>query len=225
MAAGSGACLLLSVANAAEHKLSDWKIGKTLFGEKHTKSDLSGKVVVIENWGVRCPPCVAALPHLAKLEKTHRAKGLIIIGAESQGHSKEQIKPLIEKAGVEYTITSGADGPIQVTGIPRAFVFDRQGALVFDGHPGGAGFESAIKKALAEKAPAAPAITPSGPLVASRSWKNAEGKEIVAAVKSATETTVVFLMPNGKSVNFPMDKLDDPSQDVIRKALADSVVQ
>jgi thiol-disulfide isomerase/thioredoxin len=207
-------------ADKSDHKISDWKIGKTLFGEKVTKSDFAGKVVVIENWGVHCPPCVASLPHLAKLEKDHRDKGFLIIGAESQGSSKEQIKPLIEKAGVEYTITEGADGPIEVTGIPRAFVFDREGKLVFDGHPGGSDFEKAVKTALKDKAPVSAPAAPAGPLVASRTWKNTEGKEIVAAVKDATETSVNFLMSGGKKVAYPMEKLDEESQDVIRKALA-----
>ena len=202
-------------APKSEHNISEWKIGRTLFGTKVTTSDLAGKVVVIENWGVRCPPCIASLPHLAKLEKQNRAKGLHIIGAESQGSSKKEIKPLIDKAGVEYTITDGADGPIEVTGIPRAFVFDRAGKLVFDGHPGLSDFEKAVKTALNENDPAAP-------LVASRTWKNTDGKEIVAAVKNATETSVNFLMPGGKQVAFPMDKLDEESQAVIRKAMKDS---
>lgn len=229
IAAGSGLLFFVSAAfgsNLPDVKLSDWRIGPTLIGETHSSSDLAGKVVVIENWGLNCPPCIAALPHLAKFEKSNRKKGLVVIGAESQGHTAEQIKPLIEKSGVEYTITAGASGPVQIIGIPRAFVFDRQGALVYDGSPLDSGFESSVKKALSKKAPAAPAITPpSAPLVASRSWKNTEGKEIIAAVKSATETSVIFLMPDGKSVSFPMEKLDDPSQAEIRKALAKSVVR
>lgn len=212
--------LLASPAFAQkEHKLSDWKIGKVLFGEKVSKADMKDKVVVVENWGVHCPPCVAALPHLAALEKKHREQGLIIIGAESQGSSKDDIKPLIEKAGVEYIITEGAEGPIEVTGIPRAFVFDRSGMLVFDGNPNGKGFEEAVTKALGEGAPA-PAETakPDAPLIATRAWTNADGKEIRAAVKAADGTTVTFLMDSGKEVKYPLAKLSEES----RKAIAEA---
>ncbi len=201
------------------HKLAEWKIGKSLFGEKIKKSALAGKVVVIENWGVHCPPCIASLPHLAKLEKDNRDKGLVIIGAESQGSGKAEIKPLIEKAGVEYPITDGADGPIEFSGIPHAFVFDREGTLVFHGHPGGGDFEKAVKSALKEKAVAADPAKPASLLVASRTWKNTDGKEIVAAVKEATETTVTFLMSGGKLVPYQMVKLDEESQSTIQKAL------
>jgi thiol-disulfide isomerase/thioredoxin len=162
--------LLLAVPAFAQkqHKLSDWKIGRVLFGEKLSEADMKDKVVVVENWGVYCPPCVAALPHLAALEKKHREQGLIIIGAESQDSSKGEIKPLIEKAGVEYIITDGAEGPIEVNGIPHAFVFDRSGMLVFNGNPNGRGFEEAVTKALGQAAPAPSSPPAPGPMPTAR---------------------------------------------------------
>jgi len=135
-------------APATPHNLSEWQFGTLLFGTQPTAADLKGKVVVVENWGVNCGPCVASLPHLAELDKKLRSKGLCIIGAESQNSSKEAIKPLLDKFKVEYAITAGASGPIAVTGIPRCFIFDGQGALVYDGFPSGPGFEKAIKESL-----------------------------------------------------------------------------
>ncbi len=199
----------------SEHKLDEWSIGTVLFGTKVSKSELKGKVVVIENWGVRCPPCIAALPHLARLEKKNRDKGLVVIGAESQNSKKEAIKPLIDSAKVEYTITAGARGPIPVTGIPRAFVFDRDGKLVYDGHPGSGDFEKSVTKALRAAAPAATAPaaqTAPAPLIPERTWTNAEGKEVLAAVKSKDATTVTFLMRGGKEVKYPLDKLSEDSR-------------
>ena len=211
-------------AKEKEHKLSDWKIGKVLFGEKVTKADMKGKVVVIENWGVNCPPCVASLPHLADLDRKYRDKGLVLIGAESQGSTKDEIKPLIEKAKVEYTIVDEATGPIEVTAIPRIFVFDRDGKLVFDGSPSGAPFEEAVNKAVgaAEASPATaaetPATTADTPLVATRSWTNTDGRVIRAAVKSVDDTSVTFLMDGGKEVKYPLDKLSAESRQLITDA-------
>lgn len=215
-------------AKEKEYRLSEWSIGKVLFGERVSKAVTKDKVVVIENWGVNCPPCIASLPHLAQLEKDNRAKGLVIIGAESQGSTKEEIKPLIEKAKVEYTITEDATGPIEVTGIPRAFVFNRQGKMVFDGNPNGKEFTEAVTKALADGAPATAAATattpsttpgaaaPAAPLIASSTWTNTEGKEIRAAVKSVDTTHVTFLMDGGKEVNYPLDKLSEESRNAIK---------
>jgi hypothetical protein len=87
---------------------------------------------------------------------------LVVIGAECQGHTAKEIAVVTKKAGVEYAIVSGlTKTPIQFSGIPKVFVFDNKGKLVFDGNPADAGFDEAVKK-VAEKADAkaAPATTP-----------------------------------------------------------------
>jgi len=204
------------------HKLSEWRLGEVLFGDKLSESDLKGKVVVIENWGVHCGPCIASLPHLAELDKKLRDKGLRIIGAESQGSSKDDIKPLLDNAKVKYTITAGDSGPIQVSGIPRAFIFDTQGILVFDGHPADPTFEKTIKeevrKVKAEGGKDAPVVA-SGPLIPTRAWTNSDGHEIRAAVKTADASKVTFLLPNNKEVAYPLDKLSDESRAAIAAAM------
>ena len=211
-------------AGSGEHKLSEWKFGKVLFGDrKISKGDLKGKVVVVENWGVHCPPCIESLPHLAALEKSNREKGLVVIGAESQGSSKEDIKPLIEKAGVEYTITEGAEGPLEVTSIPRAFVFDAEGKLVYDGNPLADAFEESITKALkaapADPATAAAASAPSsGPLIAMQAWTNSDGREIKASVKKVDGTNVTFQMADGRDISYPLSKLSADSRQTIEAA-------
>lgn len=212
---------LVSTAFAADskaHKLSEWKIGTVMFGDKLSKADLKGKVVVIENWGVHCPPCIASLPHLAELDKKFRDKGLRIIGAESQGSTKDAIKPLIEKAKVEYTITAGADGPIEFSAIPRCFIFDAEGLLVYDGYPSGEGFDKAIKDSLKKVKSSAPAVAASGPIIPTRTWTNSDGREIRAAVSKVDTSSVTFLMSNGKEAVYPMDKLSAESRSAIAEA-------
>lgn len=215
-----GTCLLAVSASAQDHKVSDWTIGKVLSGPAVSKDDFAGKVVVIEYWGVFCPPCIASLPHLAELDKKNREKGLILIGAESQNNGMDKIGPIIKKAGVEYTITAGANGPIQVSGIPRAFVFNRSGELVYSGHPGNPEFDSSISKALKEKSSASSSSSnqsSTGYLIKKRTWTNVEGKKIVAAVKSTTDTSVQFILNNGNSVDYPLAKLSEESREAIKE--------
>lgn len=208
-------------AEKSDHKLSDWKLGKVLFGENVSKDDMKGKIVVIEHWGVKCPPCIALLPHLAKLDKRHREDGLLIIGAESQGHSEDQIEPLVKKNKIEYTITSGASGPVNFSGIPHAFVFDVEGKLIFNGHPGDDDFERAIKNALKGVAKEEKEeVAEEKNLFESQTWTNAEGSEMKAAVKAASAESVTFLMLGGKVVEYPMTKLSEASQQTIKEALA-----
>jgi len=203
----------------AAHHLSEWHFGEVLFGSKPSAAALKGKVVVLECWGVHCPPCIASLPHLAELDKRFRDKGLCIIGAESQGSTKEAIKPLLDAAKVHYPITAGASGPIAFNAIPRCFIFDSQGALVYDGYPAGPDFEKTIKdsltKAKASAVGEAPTTAPpvaSAPVVPTRVWTNSDGHEIRAAVSKIDATSVTFLMPNAKEVVYPLDKLSEDSR-------------
>ena len=143
------------------HDLRDFAWGKSVSGPSATKGKLNGKAVVLECWGVKCPPCIASLPHMQELSEKYKDT-LVVVGAECQGHTAKEIAVVTKKAGVEYAIVSGlSKTPIQFSGIPKVFVFDNKGKLVFDGSPSDAGFDEAVKK-VAEKsdAKAAPATTP-----------------------------------------------------------------
>lgn len=132
--------------SAANAKLSDFCLGKAVLGAG-TLAEAKGKGVVIEAWGVNCPPCIASLPHLQELSVKHKGK-VLFYGAECQMSDKKAIEAVIRKAGVTYPIFSGLDKcPIQFNGIPHAFVFDGTGKLIFDGHPSSADFNAAVEKA------------------------------------------------------------------------------
>ncbi len=205
--------------------LGDIEFGESLFGEKVTARKLKGKAVVINHWAFGSPKCEALLPRMAALEKENREKGLAVIGAETTGANKDDIKPLLEKSKVEYTVTDKATGPNEGMELPHAFVFDAEGECIYAGNPDDPQFNEAVKKAIATvKTPAGGANRPSllterpRNLVETRSWKNAEGREIIAAVKSADEKNVTFLFPNGQQTVYPLEKLSPESREVISAA-------
>lgn len=112
------------------------------------KDQLAGKVVVVEEWGVNCPPCIAFLPDLARLAKSNEKKGLVVVGLERQNGSKEAILALIKKARVEYPVLSGGDNAANSSSLPDAAVFGVDGKLVWSGNPHDSEFEKSVKKAL-----------------------------------------------------------------------------
>jgi len=114
------------------------------------KTALAGKVVVIEEWGVNCPPCIASLPRMAKLAQAGEGKGLIVVGMEQQGSSKEAILNMLKAAKVKYPVMSGGSTPGGNGTIPRVCVFDTTGKMVFDGRPADENFEKTVKKELHE---------------------------------------------------------------------------
>lgn len=134
--------------SAANAKLSDFSLGKSVLGVG-TLAEAKGKGVVIEAWGVHCPPCIASLPKLQALSVKHKDK-VLFFGAESQGSDKKAIEAVTKKAGVTFPISTGlAKCPIEFSAIPRAFVFDASGKLIFDGSPSSKGFAEAVEKAAA----------------------------------------------------------------------------
>ena len=143
----------------AGHTLSEFKIGDHITGPEVKLEDIKGKAVIIENWGVNCPPCLASLPDMEKLAKRNKDK-LVLIGAHSQDATDDQVKAVVKKNRLSYTIVKGSNGPGDVGSgtIPHAYVFDAEGKLLFNGSPVGAtarDFEKAVRKALPKVAPKA----------------------------------------------------------------------
>jgi thiol-disulfide isomerase/thioredoxin len=118
------------------------------------KEALAGKVVVIEEWGVNCPPCIASLPDIAKMAKRYEKKGLVVVGLERQGSSKEDILKVLKDAKVKFPVMAGGSGPVASNGIPHAMVFGVDGKLVWHGNPHDDEFEDSVKDALKEVAKA-----------------------------------------------------------------------
>ena len=63
-------------------------------GPKLSESQLRGKVVMIDCWGVNCPPCRALLPRMQNLWKTYKNRPFVLIGSHRQGRDDERVREL-----------------------------------------------------------------------------------------------------------------------------------
>ena len=66
---------------------------------------LEGKIVFLEFFGHKCPPCLASIPHLIKLQNKYKDK-LAIVSIEVQGYTHEQTKNFAKEKGMNYIIVS-----------------------------------------------------------------------------------------------------------------------
>lgn len=71
---------------------------------------LEGKVVFLEFFGHRCPPCLASIPHLIELQKKHEDK-LAIVSIEVQGLSPKQTADFAKEKGMNYIVASERNAP------------------------------------------------------------------------------------------------------------------
>lgn len=107
---------------------SCWRSGPKLTPEK-----LRGKVVLVDKWGVRCPPCRRSLPHVEALWKKFHSKPFIIVGAHCQGDQRDRINELVKENNLTYSIYQDAgiaDEP-RFPGIPAFYIIAPNGKVVY----------------------------------------------------------------------------------------------
>ncbi len=66
---------------------------------------LEGKVVFLEFFGHKCPPCLASIPHLINLQNKYKDT-LAIVSIEVQGYNHEQVKKFAKEKKMNYIVVS-----------------------------------------------------------------------------------------------------------------------
>jgi peroxiredoxin len=103
-----------------------------LQGNNWTLRDLRGKVVLVNFWATWCPPCRKEMPDLEALSNEFKDQGFLILGISDEEAAK--IAPFIAAHNVTYPILLDPGRKVndlyQVNGIPKTFVYDREGRLV-----------------------------------------------------------------------------------------------
>ena len=102
-------------------------------GSEIDLSKLRGKVVLLDFWATRCPPCVEEMPKvLATYNKFHE-KGFEIIGI-STDESKEILISFVKARGIHWPQYLDENRVIsnrwQVTGLPTMWLINKKGLLV-----------------------------------------------------------------------------------------------
>lgn len=196
-------------------------------GPKLTEAELAGKVVLVDCWGVHCPPCRALLPRLEALWKSLKAKPFMLVGNHCQGRKPNEVQALVEANKLTYPIYDWfglAEGAPSFSGLPFLYVVDHRGKVVYSGHDLTAA-EDAIKKAIAEIG--APESLCNGvPLVKfkSMSKKLRFGNPIkseVSALKSAAKGKNAVMAEEAKAILASIEKARLQSREAIEKAKAD----
>ena len=101
---------LFSVANGADDKMIVTTTnGKTLtiIGTEAglNVEEHKGKIIFLEFFGHRCPPCIRSIPHYKRLQAKYKDK-LAIIAIEVQGLGNAELKEFVKTEGINYATVS-----------------------------------------------------------------------------------------------------------------------
>ncbi len=112
--------------------LNDWINGKPL-----TKSDLKGKVVLVDFWTYSCINCIRNNPYLIDWYNTYKDKGFVIVGVHAPEFAFEKNKANVEKAvrdqGIPYPVALDNDfatwAAFQNRSWPAGYLIDANGKV------------------------------------------------------------------------------------------------
>jgi thiol-disulfide isomerase/thioredoxin len=105
---------------------------KDTAGKKVTLSELHGKIILVNFWATWCPPCRLEMPDLDAIYTHFKSQGLVVLSIT--GEDLFKVAPFLGKANYHPIVLLDSDGKVNkkfhVEGIPRTFLFNRDGKLI-----------------------------------------------------------------------------------------------
>ena len=98
-------------------------------------ASLRGRVVLLNFWGIACPPCRIEMPELEKIRRCYVAQGLEILGIEEMNASADEARRFVDQIGVRYPILLDPEERIgrlyRLEAHPTTVIVDRAGRIAW----------------------------------------------------------------------------------------------
>jgi thiol-disulfide isomerase/thioredoxin len=103
-----------------------------MHGKKITLSELRGKVVMVNFWATWCAPCRREMPDLDAIQRYFAPQGLVVLSITSEEPIKVAgfLGPMKYAPDVLLDRGSKVHKEFFIEGIPKTFVFNRDGKLL-----------------------------------------------------------------------------------------------
>ena len=120
------------LASADKHRQDANFTLTDLQGKSWSLKSLRGEVVLVNFWATWCPPCQKEMPDLEALYKRFRNQRFVILSISDE--EADKVRPFISERKITYPVLLDPGRKVhklfEVEGIPKSFVYDREGKLV-----------------------------------------------------------------------------------------------
>ena len=104
-------------------------------GNRVNLSDFRGSIVFLNFWATWCPPCKAEMPHMERIHKNYKDKGVAVLAVNvttTEGKLSD-VKGFVTKMGLTFPIVLDIEGVVnkqyQIMAYPTTFMIDKQGVI------------------------------------------------------------------------------------------------
>lgn len=121
--------------NQVEYVAPDFEL-KTLEGETVRLSDYVGKKVILNFWATWCPPCKEEVPHMQKVYKEYKNKGveILAVNVTNKDKGEEAVAQFVKGHGLTFEVLLDEEGFVgstyQVLTLPTTYMIDTKGNMV-----------------------------------------------------------------------------------------------
>src|SRR5215471_1444961 len=118
-------------ADDAKRQTADFTL-QDLQGKPWHLRDLRGNVVLVNFWATWCPPCRKEMPDLQALYDKYKDQGFLVLSISDEEVAK--VSPFVSERKITYPVLLDPGRKVNdafvVEGIPKTFVYDREGKMV-----------------------------------------------------------------------------------------------
>lgn len=106
---------------------------KSLDGKLVSSTDLKGKVVIVNHWGIWCGPCVQEMPEFQKLHEKYKGDTSVAILTINNDQNPADVPKWMQQNKYNFNVLfdDGYLGKVGVTSFPTTWFIDKDGRIAF----------------------------------------------------------------------------------------------